>query len=281
MVGRQEEHRILTVADETGFVRQVVWWNGGSEQAPQGLFDLAYAAHASTYRGEPSVQVEFLAARPSPGAPAVEIGPLGIEVLDFRRSQDAEAVLTGLLVEGNVSVFGEGELDTALQCRDRRSLQPSATLAFWTTPSGPSEMRAALAAVRPERVVLFGVDPGLDRPEAFLRRLAGLVKHVLNARGGRVEVAELAAGLAQRELVVHLGLGWLVAQGLLTVVEEGDGLLQLAQGGGRPGPEPERTLAAARLQAALRETAAFRAYFGTADKDALLRGYQGSSSVDL
>ena len=51
-VGKQEEHRILTVADEAGHQQQVVWWSGGGQPAPEGLFDLAYVARASTYRGE-------------------------------------------------------------------------------------------------------------------------------------------------------------------------------------------------------------------------------------
>lgn len=280
LVGRQEEHRILTVADETGFARQVVWWNGGGEEAPQGLFDLAYAAHASTYRGERSVQVEFIAARPSPGAPVIGIAPSEIEVLDFRGTQDAEARLAELRAAGPVATFGEGEVSTALQCQDRRSLQPAITLAFWTAPSSPSEVRAALAAVRPERVALFAVDPGLDGPEPFLRRLAGLVKYVLKARDGRVAGAELAAAMAQRELVIHLGLAWLAAQGSLTVGEENDGVLQLARGSGHLASEDVRALAAARLSAALQETAAFRAHFRTADRDALIRGYLSGSQAD-
>lgn len=294
VVGRQEEHRILTVADETGFARQVVWWNGGSDEAPQGLFDLAYVARASTYRGERSVQVELIAARPSPGTPVIEIAPWEIEVLDFRGTQDAEARLAELRAEGPVTVFGEGELSTMLQCQDRRSLQPAITLAFWTAPSSPSEVRAALAAVRPERVALFAIDPGMDEPEPFLRRFAGLAKYVLNARDGRVAVAELAAAMAQRELVIHLGLAWLAAQGSLTVREESDGarssgdgarssgggMLQLARGSGQIAPEDVRALAAARLSAALQETAAFRTHFRTAGKDALIRGYLSGSQAD-
>jgi len=280
LVGRQEEHRILTVADETGFAQQVVWWNGGGEQAPQGLFDLAYTARASTYRGERSVQVEFLAARPSAGAPVVEIAPSEIEVLDFRSAQDAAARLAELRAGGLVAAFGEGELATALQCQNRRSLQPAITLAFWTAPSSPSEVRAALAGVRPERVALFAVDPGLDRPESFLRRLAGLVKHVLKARSGRVAVVELAAAMAQRELVIHLGLQWLAAQGSLTIGEESGGVLQLGPGNGQPATEGAKALAAARLSAALQETAAFRVYFKTADKDALIRGYLSGGYAD-
>jgi len=133
--------------------------------------------------------------------------------------------------------------------------------------------------VRPERVALFAVDPGLDGPASFSRRFAGLVKYVLKARNGRVAAAELAAQMAQRELVIHLGLQLLAAQGNLTVGEESDGELRLAPGSGRSAPEPVKTLAAARLSAALQETAAFRTYFRTADKDALIRGYLPGSQV--
>lgn len=276
LVGRQEEHRVLTVADESGFERQVVWWNGGSEAAPQGLFDLAYVARASTYRGERSVQVELLAVRPTPGAPVVEIAPLAIDVLDYRQERDALVLLDEALKsdeEGQPpAIFGEGELPPRVPGRNRLNLALARTLVVWSTPSSPAEVRGLLAAVRPERAILFAVDPGLDRPDAFLARLAGVVKYVMNARGGRVAVGELAAAMAHRESTVLLGLGWLVAQGNLLVAERGDAV-EIRKGNGILAPEAERRLLAARLNAALEETAAFRAYFKTADKDALLRGY--------
>lgn len=273
VVGRQEEHRVLTVADEAGAQRQVVWWNGGSEAAPQGLFDLAYVARASTYRGERSVQVELLAVRPSPGAPVIEVAPLTIDVLDYRQEREALAVLDEVLRQGDAVVFGEGALPPAVPGRNRTQLTPSGTLVFWTAPSSPAEVRAALGAVRPARAVLFALDPGLDGPEPFLQRLAGVVKHVLNVRGGRVLLAELAAVMAHREAFVMLGLRWVAGQGTLVVKEHGDGMLEFRKGPGQPAPEPERQLIAAKLKAALEETAAFRSYFRTADKDALLRGY--------
>ena len=39
--------------------------------------------------------------------------------------------------------------------------------------------------VAPREVVLVCLDPGLDAPRAFLRRLAGLVKYALREYGGR------------------------------------------------------------------------------------------------
>lgn len=282
VVGRQEEHRVLTVADETGVQRQVVWWNGGSEAAPQGLFDLAYVARATTYRGERSVQVELLAVRPSPGAPVIEVVPLTIDVLDYRQEKAAPlAVLDEVLRQGDAVVYGEGPLPSGVPARRRHELMPAQTLVFWTAPSSPAEVRAALTAVRPARAVLFAIDPNLDKPEPFLQRLGGAVKHVLNARGGRIMLAELAAVMAHREGFVMLGLRWFASQGDLQVIESGNGLLELRQGSGQPAPETERRLVAARLKAALEETAAFRVYFRTADKDALLRGYLPSFFTSL
>jgi hypothetical protein len=239
------------------------------------LFDLAYVARATTYRGERSVQVELRAVRPSPGAPVVELAPLAIDVLDYRHERAALTILDELLqdADGEIAVFGEGALPAEVPGRNRLALMPAHTLVFWTTPSSPAEVRAVLAAVRPQRAVLLAVDPGLDRADAFLQRLAGAVKHVLTARNGRVMLGELAAVMAQREGFVLLGLKWLAAQGNLNVVEREGGLVELRKGSGQPAPEPERRLLAARLKAALDETAAFRTYFRTADKDALLRGY--------
>jgi single-stranded-DNA-specific exonuclease len=273
LVGRHEEHRILTVGDESGFERQVVWWNGGSEAQPQGVFDLAYAARASSYRGERSVQVELLAWRTSPGEPEIVVAPPAVETLDFRGERAALPALAALLAEGDAVVFAEGEVAEDVPGRSRLKLEAARTLVFWTTPSSPAEVRGALEASRPERVALFAVDPGADRPDAFLRRLSGLVKHALSHRDGRATVAELAAATAQRETVALLGLRWLQSNGSIFVVERPGGELLIGRGVGRQAPQAERDLAAARLRAALDETAAFRAYFEGADKDALLRGY--------
>jgi hypothetical protein len=99
------------------------------------------------------------------------------------------------------------------------------------------------------------------------------VKHALNSRGGRVTLAELAAATAQRETVALLGLRWLASNGSIYVVERPAGDLLIWRADGRPADQADRDLAAARLRAALEETAAYRAYFRSADKEALLRGY--------
>ena len=133
---------------------------------------------------------------------------------------------------------------------------------IWTAPPGPAELRAALAQVEPAKVCLFGRDPGADTPEAFIRRLTGLVKHALNTRGGRAPIGPLAAATAQREATVRLGLAWLAARGHVRIVEETNGEIQLAAGDGLSAPEADFKALDARLRAALAETAAYRATSG-------------------
>jgi hypothetical protein len=280
-VGRDEAHRLLLVADEAGRQRQVIWWDGGSQEPPEGAFDLAYVARAASYRGARQVQVELVAVRASPGALEVK-AQTQVEVMDYRTAAAPQQVLVELSLGGDLVIWCEGEAGADVagagpSGHDRRALPHAGSLAIWTIPPGPAELREALARVRPTRICLFATDPGSDQPERFLRRLAGLVKHVLSARDGQASPAALAAATAQREVAVRLGLAWLAAQGHIAIAEEIGEELRLMAGAGVPGPESERIVAAARLKAALDESAAYRAFYRSADKDALVRAYKPGS----
>jgi hypothetical protein len=94
-----------------------------------------------------------------------------------------------------------------------------------------------------------------------LSRLAGLCKYVLNQRGGKTSVQELAVAMAAREAAVQLGLQWLAAGGHLSVGAENNHIELSAQ---KPEPNPylQAELYVA-LKGVLNETAAFRKYFAT------------------
>jgi hypothetical protein len=138
----------------------------------------------------------------------------------------------------------------------------------WTAPPGPAEWAAALRCVRAQQVYLFAVDAGLDAADAFLRRLAGLAKHALQAYGGRLAWEALAAGIGQRIVTVQAGVRWLAALGVCTIVEEWGDAVAVASGGLR---DPEQESAArSTVEALLRETAAYRRYFREADSRKLV-----------
>jgi hypothetical protein len=145
----------------------------------------------------------------------------------------------------------------------RHELRQAAEFSIYTTPPSPADLRRALEIVQPEIVYVFGISPPPQKTDEFLTYLAGLCKYVLNQRGGKVTLSELAAATAARASAVRIGLEWLAAGGHLSVSGEGEALL-LSRGNGEANPYLQKELYIA-LRGILEETAAYRAYFATAD----------------
>lgn len=268
-LGRAEEHLLLTVEDEQGQEHRVVWWQGQGWPLPQGRFDLAYRPHTSTYSGQREVQAEWVEARPVEGAEII-VTPAqqAREVVDYRGDPQPMKRLKELQEQGEVQIWCEAEAKSDFGGRDRNELLPFHNLAIWTTPPGPIELQITLEKVSPSQIYLFGIDPGMDQPRAFLERLAGLVKFSLNSHQGRLHIPSLAAATAQRELAVRFGIAWLEARGLIHLLEQtGDEILAAKDGEANPSYLAE---AADHLKAVLEESAAYRAYFSRTDRGSLI-----------
>ncbi len=276
-IGRNGEHLQLIVEDESGVTQKVIWWQGVDWPLPQGKFDLAYVVRSSNYRGKSEVLVEWIDAR-QVEEPAVEIRtkPRSIEIEDYRLELDPLAILKRLQNQRDIQVWREAETDPEIAGHDRYDLSPALALAIWTAPPGPQELKSVLAHVSPEKVYLFGVNPGLDQSERFLKRLAGLLKYALSSTQGRAKVANLAAATAQREDVIRRGITWLAAKGLFEVSNGDDDKLEVSKGAGKVSVDlPELSK---QLQALLSESAAYRAHFLKADKDRLIPSQSARSS---
>ena len=266
-IGHYREHRRLTIEDALGARQPVLWWQGAGWPLPEGRFDLAYTARASTWRGQRSVQIEWVDARPVADA-AIVVQPARPAVADYRQAVQPASLLETLRCQPGVVVWAEAGARRELEGHDRNELAPAQTLVIWTTPPGRVELQAALSRVQPSEVVLFAADPGMDQIDPFLQRLAGLIKHALRSDAGQVSTERLAAATAQRVAVVRLGLRWLVSRGYVRIKEEEGVDLWLAEGDGIP--RPELPAVTAQLAALLAESAAFRRYFSQASAEALL-----------
>lgn len=266
-IGRYGEHRLVSVADAAGASQPVLWWQGAGWPLPEGRFDLAYSVRASTFRGQRSIQIEWIDARPLDDEPVI-VQPARPAVVDCRHALQPAVCLSQLRAETHVMLWCEGEARRELGGRDRSELAPAAMLVIWTTPPGRAELHAALQQVQPQSVAVFAVDPGMDQADAFLTRLAGLAKRSLATDAGQVSVARLAAATAQRTAAVRLGLRWLAARGHVRIAAEDGDNIWLATGDGAAGPELADVTA--QLRELLAETAAFRRYFSQADTEILL-----------
>jgi single-stranded-DNA-specific exonuclease len=271
-LGRSGEHRRLYLKDEAGHEQKVFWWQAADREVPEGIFDLAYTVRPSNYQGRDEATVEWVAARVVEVLPVELVAPrIAFEVYDHRDDLAPEATLRAIIALSPTLVWAEGACPEGVQAVDRLRAEPAETLALWSAPPGPQELAALLERVQPRRVHLFAQDPGLDRPESFMRRLAGLVKFAIGHYEGLLDeptLARMAAQTAQRLATVRWGLRWLAAQGQVTLEERSEGW-RVAPGAGKGDPAAAQE-AGARLAELLRETAAYRAYVRSADPHALL-----------
>jgi single-stranded-DNA-specific exonuclease len=269
-IGRTGEHRRLTVEDPQDRTQTVFWWHGADWPLPRGRFDLALTLRASDYRGMAEIQIEWLGARElEPDAVEVEVAP-SVSVLDYRTVSNPQAIVEGLLAEGDVEIWAEGDGPVGVDTRTRQHLAPNPRLAVWTLPPGPRELQAALASVQPQEIILFSHDPGLDETGPLVQQLAGLVKFSLRARAGEISLEAAAAKLAHRTATLVAGLELLAAQGTISVVHRGEHSWHLVSGSQCPDPEAVAT-ARSRLDALLAETAAYREYARSAPASSVAR----------
>jgi len=279
-IGRGDEHLQLIVEDEAGQTFKVIWWQGAGWELPEVAlqghpFDLAYHVRMANYRGARQIQVEFLDLRLAPQAETSLVSEKEpLQVIDLRGQSHPRVRLEQILKDDQCLVWAEAEALRSLEqmgipAQNRYRLSPSPSLAIWTTPPGRQELEAALEAVSPQQVVLFGLHPNMDQPGEFLQRLAGLVKFALQEKEGQVSLPALAAETAQSEVTVRKGLAWLEASGHIRVDEQqGDEfLLNLGQGV----PTAEKGKMEEQLRAMLAETSAFRAYFARANAEGLIQ----------
>jgi single-stranded-DNA-specific exonuclease len=264
MLGKNREHLRINVEDENGNVQSVLWWGGAGSALPEegSKFDIAYSLRASSFRGDKQVTLQFEDFRVVEEAPP-ELRKHKTEIVDFRLEPEKFENLHPALL-----VWAEGA-DRA-RGKSRFELQLADEFAIYTAPPSAAALIHALETVRPKKVYLFGVAPPMEKPDAFLARLAGLAKYVINQKGGTVSIGELAVVTGQREGAIRLGLEWLAAGGHVTIQRDGEQeTVLLSRGTGELNQYLQRELYMA-VRGILEETAAYRAHFQRAEAESLM-----------
>ena len=151
---------------------------------------------------------------------------------------------------------------------DRYSVFQTDILAILTIPPGSNELQDVLTKVNPGRVYLFGIDPNMDVPEIFLKRLLGLLKFKIKASDGIVTISSLATATAQRLPAVYAGIDWLEAHGQIKIVSRDNEKIVVQQSGIKN--INNFSSSTKFLNSSLVESAAFRRYYLKADKDHLM-----------
>jgi single-stranded-DNA-specific exonuclease len=226
------------------------------------------------YQGVKEVQIEWLEAHPlERDSIQVTTKHKEVEIDDHRGVNQPLALLKEIFDPQRVLVWAEAGAQSKLSelgvdSSNRYSLSRMKGLVIWTPPPSIQDLRAVLETVEPEIVHLFAIDPGMDRLEDFLKRLSGLVRYALRTNQGQVSISALAAGTAQQEVTVKMGIDWLVGRGHLRVLSDDGDQLSLSEGDQIEKAEIKSLTDD--LKSLLAETAAFRAYYSRAEADLLI-----------
>jgi single-stranded-DNA-specific exonuclease len=255
-IGKTKEHLRLNVEDENGATQSLLWWGGAGGDLPEAgsKIDVAFTVRGSSFRGQRQVSVQFQEFRVVEEAP-VEIRKTEMEIRDLRLQSSL------LNLQPPTLIWAEGpDRSTGVT---RLELTQADELTIYTTPPSPAELRKALEIVKPKIVYVFAKPPIEQRPDEFLTYLAGLCKYVVNQRGGKTTVSELAAASAARDSALEVGLQWLAAGGQLRVTIEDDEVA-LSKDTQEKNPYLQAELFVA-LRGILNETVAYRKFFGTVE----------------
>jgi single-stranded-DNA-specific exonuclease len=274
-VGLHDEHLILHLLDSNKLKQDVIWWQAGSLSSapgfelPEGPFDLAYTVHSRDFKGQRSIQVEWLDHRFGPLTDlSIQSQAVTRELIDYRNIPSPLDKLQELLSQSALQVWQEGPAPVSIPSSDRFHLQPGPALAIWTIPPGRAELVAAIEKVQPQVIYFFSAHPGLSQLALFIERLSGMVKFALPRSAQPIPLASLATALAHQLSTVRLGLAWLEHRGLITCDFTDEDQILLGRGLGESAPGLKQV--EANLKASLDETEAFRLFYLRQNLDRLL-----------
>lgn len=235
VLGRPGDHLQLTIRDEAGDTRKALWWNGAGKPLPTGAFDLAYHLRAASYMGEPQLQMEWVAWRPSAAALPLSLpNKASRKWFDLRACGDPAVELKEIAAASPLHVWQEGANLSPLAGVDRFQIVPAESLAIWTIPASWNDLTEVLDSANPEEVYLFAVSAEPSRPADLLKRLLGLIQYAVEKYDGCITEEKMAGLTALPESIVQLGVDIILSRSLFTLASRQGNLLKFDKGDGRP-----------------------------------------------
>lgn len=266
-VGQTGDHRQVIAADHNEHQQKFIWWSGAEEPLPEATFDLICHLSQSDYKGLLQVSAEWVVFRLSEQG-LTEVKRRKYDIVDLRREPGPINTLEKLMVEeGDAQIWGEGPLPKCTNALDRTKLSQGKTLIVWTVPPSQSVLDSVLLKVKPSKVVLCGVLPEGCDEHPLMKRIAGLVKFVINQKAGCTTIQELAGASAVTPRTLHTVLQIWEAMGELRIALDEDRVL-VSRSNQEPIPESIRILREV-LQDQLAETRSFQRYYLQADLNSI------------
>jgi len=211
-IGKNLNHRKLTVKDSPGTSAEVLWWNSSDIDLPPGPLDIAYSLGISSYRGQEQIQMTLKHLRPSTEIPIFikDNKPLFI---DHRQIADPYDILPVVLSDyPDLQIWAEFSKPDGFDSHTRNGLIQSSQLLIWTPPPNLSVLKKALDVVSPSKVILVSNTLPIQNNKEVLESILGMLRH-LNEKGKDYNPELFAQSIAQTSALVQTGLDWFHSRG--------------------------------------------------------------------
>ena len=268
-LGKTREHLHLIVQNQAGETSKFTWWQGAGLPQPEGLFDLAYTARCSNYKGQPQVELEWLDFRVNQTETAdLSTRKAGVENIDYRSREDRDRIYRQITSSQEVEIFSEGS-DLSMQGKSRNELSACPELIIQTLPPSQSALEQIFDAVQPSKIYWFGASPPANESERILKSAALMIKRALAENAGRVDIEDMASRLSVTRQASILLLHWFAVRGDITIRDESEPAFQLKSGG--TGDKEQTAIVQKRSKTALDEIQAYRRFLLRCDLDTLIQ----------
>lgn len=267
-IGQTGDHRKLLARDGTGAEYQFIWWNGAEEPLPPNEFDLLCRLSQSDYRGSVQINAEWIDARPVRAAKTGK-PKRKLEWVDLRMKSAPISLLKSILdSEAEARVWAEFNPPTELPCASRNTIEPGEVLVIWTTPPSQRVLSEVVQQVKPQKVIVFGIDPELADWKAFGRVIGGLVKYAISTQSGETTISALAAATASETNSALAAIRYWEAKGAFNVLLQ-ENIVNFTQPGTN-GNLDSLEIYEQMLKELLGEIQAYRKFFSSTDLEKLL-----------
>lgn len=268
-VGKTHDHLQMIVEDADGQNTKFIWWQGAGLPQPEGIFDLAYSARSSTYKGKPQIQLEWLDFR-SAELETTSLSTKKAKIIshfDCRMNKNPEALLQEIIQKHQPEVYQEGTGSKLKIGISRTDLSANPSLIIWSIPPSQSVLDQIINTVHPGQIFWFARLPDENEPDVFLKTIAKMLKHALIQTPVAFNLKQLASSLAATQESVTNALHWFAARGDITIEKEDEENI-LACKPGQP-DLMQQNESKKRLQKTLAESQAYRRFYLKAGVDSL------------
>ncbi|QTL97552.1 single-stranded-DNA-specific exonuclease RecJ [Iocasia frigidifontis] len=210
-----DRHLRLILA-QNGVQHSAIWWWAGKKKLAKKV-DLIYSLDINDFQGERILQLlvdDILTENRQVEKVVEKSNGLEFELLDYRNWQGKKLELP---VFADAAYYYEGinkikdkEIINRYQLTDKKSL------VLLSCPPSLEIFRELIYANRPAKLVLAFSKADITG-STFLQQLTGLIKYIINKKGGQLDVYQIAVLTGQLESTIVAGLQYLEAKGYISL----------------------------------------------------------------